>query len=81
MNNDTVDCLFGFTDFNKFKKLVLQIKNGDIEVKFDKDMKASSIPQAGEQFFWDLYNEDPNDKNKGWIKKMDYKGNIEFQSW
>ena len=40
INSETVDIVFGFTDFNRFKKLVLQIKNG--EVTYDKENEEAS---------------------------------------
>lgn len=61
VNNDTVEILFGFTDFNKFKRLVLDIKSGTIEVPMSQeDMAGSNVANLGEQFFWDLYKEDCN---------------------
>ena len=81
INSDTVETLFGFTDFNKFKKLVLEIKSGSIEVKGDFDASGSTVKSTGEQFFWDLYNEDISNKSHGWVKKLDHKGPISMISW
>ena len=81
MDSDTVEILFGFTDFNKFKKLVLEIKSGNIEVKGDFDTSKSNVGKIGSQFFWDLYNEDVANKNLGWKKSLEHDGPIKFISW
>lgn len=76
-----MDVLFGFIDFNKFKKLVLDIKKGEITVKPDSDDQQPRRVLGGEQFFWDLLKEDVNDKKYGWQKKMEHNGSIKFTSW
>ena len=79
INNDTVETLFGFTDFSKFKKQMLEVKAGEITVKqYEPDQ---GIGKTDDSFFWDLLKEDVNDKSLGWQKKMDHKGPLEFVSW
>ena len=81
LDPDTVDVLYGFIDFNKFKQLVLQIKKGEITVKVENNQELMVDQIGGEKFFWDLYKEDVNDKSNGWTKKLDHKGNIDFVTW
>ena len=70
-NENTVDILFGLTDFTKFKGQILEVKRGDIKVVQEKvDLTISGIKD--ESFFWDLYNEDTSDKSKKWQKKLEH---------
>jgi len=79
INSDAVETLFGFIDFSKFKKQMLEVKAGEITVKqYDADQ---AIGQYDESFFWSLLKEDVNDKSLGWQKKMDHKGPLSFVSW
>lgn len=63
-----VETLFGFIDFNKFKKQMLEFKSGAIN--WDKSkLEAESAIVHGlktSQFFWDRLAEDMNDKSLGW---------------
>lgn len=79
IDNDAVETLFGFIDFQKFKKQMLEVKNGEVTVSQNESNQG--IGQTDESFFWSLLKEDVNDKSIGWQKKMDHKGPLSFTSW
>lgn len=63
MNEQAVDVLFGFTDFNKFKTQMLEVKRGDVKSKGEPKNNTEGLDES---FFWNLMKEDVNDKANGW---------------
>lgn len=77
INEDTVETLFGFTDFNKFKKQVLEIKKTATKVDDTEDLSTGDgMLQIDEASFWKYYNS-PITKEEGWVKKIEHKGNCD----
>jgi hypothetical protein len=76
VNGDTVEVLFGFTDFQKFKESILKyktgIKDGDkYNDPNDRTMEETKS-QRGEEFYHKLLSENC-DPEKGWVKSLDMK--------
>ena len=67
--------LFGFIDFNQFKKSILEAKKFRNEA-YDQGVgeleKIADISE-NEAMFNTLIQEDPNDKSTGWYKTLEYK--------
>lgn len=70
-NQNTVDTLFGFIEFNKFKQQVLDIKRGEIKVKQDGSAQVV-CGQYDEKLFWQLYNEKVDDSSKKWQQRIQH---------
>jgi hypothetical protein len=78
MNRDAVDILFGFLDFDKFKKNILSYKDS---IRSDQTTPTQSTEDSsdGETSgnsvlkLFDLLKEDPNDKAFGWKKSLEMK--------
>ena len=67
-DSEVVETLFGFIDFNKFKKQMLEFKSGAINWDKSKLEAESAIVHGLKtpQFFWDRLSEDITDKSLGW---------------
>lgn len=55
-NNDAVETLWDFLDFNKFKQTVLSWKNGDCAAAHANDKNDVSIIDQDESLFRELAN-------------------------
>jgi len=83
INNETVDTIFGFTDFEKFKQTILTYKRGlDQGATPAKVDAKDSLPlhaMVGKdkehllKIFDDLNAEDTTDKKNGWKKTLEIK--------
>lgn len=78
INTDVVETLFGFTDFNKFKKQMLEVKT--TTAKEDAAVNASASGNhyvISEATFWENHNCQKTTA-EGWEKKLEHKGNTEI---
>lgn len=72
-DKDTLDTLFGFVDFQKFKEQMLSFKNAHGA----DDQGKAETGATGELLSWDkfqeIFAEDTSDKAQGWKKKVETK--------
>jgi hypothetical protein len=68
-NKDTLDILFGFVDFEKFKKMMLDFKDAH---RNDVDVREEAN-QTGAEFTWESFTAMINEdiKSKPWKKKVE----------
>jgi len=74
-----VDTLFGIIDFEKFKKIMVDLKKGFVdktpeELKADQegDNKLSEASEKNfEADFWNMFKEDYTNKHGEWNKKLE----------
>lgn len=84
INKDTVDNLFGFQDFDAFKKKMLMYKRGMDDKTLTKPVEdTGALPiaalveingadaEAVKKIYYDLAAEDVNDKNLKWKKTLE----------
>ena len=72
-DQETMDIMFGFCDFPTFKKQMIETKmcfdsNDTGEGSTSADEVAKNF--KGEELYWELRNEDVNDKKNGWVRKI-----------
>lgn len=70
-NPDVVETLFTCIDFEKFKKMMVDCKKGNMHAP--EDLIQEQLPPHGFDFdkeFWGHFNEDYTNKASGWIKKV-----------
>jgi hypothetical protein len=77
INPEVVDTLFGFIDFEQFKKAMINSKNAINEKYEESTNSTSSIDDdktpENEQMFYDLVKEDVNDPQYGWRLALESK--------
>jgi len=76
VNPEVVDTLFGFIDYNKFKKAIL-LHKFSLDENYDRSARTEidappAVPQ-NEKFFMDMAAEDVNDPKSGWRKSLEQK--------
>ena len=71
-NEEVVDTLFGFVDFNRFKQQMLQFKAGCVDLDPKKYEAYADYSKKGEEYFYSLLTEDVNNKKLGWNKKLNH---------
>lgn len=73
INSSAVETLFGFVNFDKFKQAILKYKS---EISKAQKEEADSKPDTGfridEKKFYELDQEDVNDKASGWKNSYTY---------
>ena len=73
-NSGAVDVLFGFVDFDKFKKNILRHKQDMALMSTDAGNDNEKIVTLqSHDIFWDLIKEDLNDKKLKWKKNLEIK--------
>lgn len=68
-NEEVVDTLFGFVDFNRFKQQMLQFKAGCVDYDPTKYAAYTDYSKKGQEYFYAVIGEDVNNKKLGWNKK------------
>jgi hypothetical protein len=74
LNPEVVESLFGFIDFDTFKKNILLSKNF-LDENYDKknrtEIEKISDISDNEAMFYELIKEDVNDTKLGWYKSLE----------
>ena len=76
MNPEVVESLFGFIDFDTFKRNILLSKNflnEDYDKKNRTEVGKMSDITENEAMFYELIKEDVNDAKHGWYKSLEQK--------
>ena len=89
MNEDVMDLLFGLVDFAKFKTSLLEYKAGCIDKDAGEVEKENQAMMSGKQGleldeFMKQYNENPDDKSTGWVRKItqkEFKNGMTIHMW